>query len=66
MATDNRIRIHLTDNDGPGRRFGNVVDQQGNTIGSAHDYIYGGRGYAVHTERFGGFVPDNDRCIVYV
>ena len=63
---DTRIQIHLTDDDGPGRRFGNVVDDDGKTIGSAHDYIYGGAGYAVHTVRFAGFVPDNDNSILYV
>lgn len=63
---DNRIRIHLTEDNGPGRRFGYVVDADGNVIGSAHDCTYGGRGYSVQTENFGGFVPDDDRIVTYV
>jgi hypothetical protein len=41
----------------PGERSGAVLDAAGNVIGNASDYIYGGRGFAVHTKPFGGFVP---------
>ncbi len=51
------FRVILTNDNGPGRRFGAVIDEQGAEIGTAHDYPYGGRGFAVHTREFGGFVP---------
>jgi len=41
----------------PGARSGKVLDDAGEVIGSASDYIYGGRGFAVSTRAFGGFVP---------
>ena len=53
-----KFLIHLLDDNGPGRRYGNVMDNNGNVIGSASDYIYGGRGYAVNTKPYGGFVPE--------
>ncbi len=57
------VRLH----DGcrePGHRYGDVLDEAGTTIGSAHDYIYGGRGWAVHTKPFAGYVPDEQIVIV--
>lgn len=59
-----KFRVRLTRDNGPGRRSGEVLDDAGNRIGDASDYIYGGRGYAVHTRPFGGFVPESQ--IVYV
>lgn len=41
----------------PGSRIGSVVDANGNTIGSAQDYTYAGRGFAVHTKPYAGYVP---------
>lgn len=41
----------------PGHRFGDVLDEDGTVIGSAHDSTYGGRGFVVHTKPYGGFVP---------
>jgi hypothetical protein len=41
-----------------GDRIGNVVNEDGYVICSAHDYIYGRRGYAVHTVPFAGYVPE--------
>ena len=54
------IRVRLIDDRGPGRRSGDVLDDTGKVIGSAHDYPYDGRGYAVHTKPFAGFVPESD------
>jgi hypothetical protein len=51
-----RFRVRLTEDNGPGRRWGDVLDDNGSVIGSAHDSIYGGRGFAVQTRPFGGFV----------
>lgn len=51
------FRVRLTEDRGPGRRHGEVLDDAGNVIGSAADYIYGGKGFAVHTRPFGGYVP---------
>jgi hypothetical protein len=53
-----KFRVRLTDDNGPGRRYGQVLDDAGNQIGDASDSIYGGRGFAVHTRPFGGFVPE--------
>ena len=48
----------------PGQRSGEVLDDAGNVIGSASDYIYGGRGFAVHTPAYGGFVSTDQ--VVFV
>ncbi len=48
----------------PGRRFGTVVDEHGTVLGSAQDYTYSGRGWAVHTKPFAGYVPDEQIVIV--
>lgn len=48
----------------PGHRSGYVLDDAGDIIGDASDYIYSGRGYAVHTGPFAGFVPAEDIVIV--
>jgi hypothetical protein len=52
-----KFRVRLTQDNGPGRRYGFVLDDNDNIIGSAQDTTYGGRGFAVHTRPFGGFVP---------
>lgn len=52
-----RFRVRLYRDNGPGHRSGHVLDDAGNRIGDAHDYIYGGRGFAVHTRPYGGYVP---------
>ena len=54
-----KFRIRLIGDNCPGRRTGDVLDDDGNIIGSAHDSIYGGHGFAVHTKPFGGFVPED-------
>lgn len=36
-----------------------VLDDAGNVIGSASDYIYSGSGFAVHTRPFGGYVAES-------
>jgi hypothetical protein len=41
----------------PGFRFGQVVDDNGNQIGRASDYLYSGRGFAINTAPYAGFVP---------
>lgn len=41
----------------PGHRYGLVLDVDGEVIGSASDYTYGGRGFAVHTTNYAGYVP---------
>jgi hypothetical protein len=60
-----KFRIRLSQDDGPGRRIGEVLDDSGNVIGSAQDYTYGGNGFAVHTRPFGGFVPMEQVEFVY-
>lgn len=59
--TGGKFRVRLTidkyNSDQPGKRYGDVLDNDGNRIGDASDYIYGGRGFAIHTRPFGGFVP---------
>jgi len=42
-----------------GMRRGVVLDNAGNVIGDASDYIYGGTGFCVHTKPFGGYVPND-------
>ncbi len=60
-----KIRVKLEDpNADSGRRYGYVIDESGNVIGDASDRIYGGRGFAVHTAPFGGYVPADQ--IVFV
>lgn len=55
-----RFRVKLRDKRAkPGSRGGYVLDDAGNVIGDASDYIYGGRGFAIHTKPFGGYVPDD-------
>ncbi len=57
-VTGGRIRVVLEDARAkPGERSGRVVDGLGNHLGTAQDYIYQGRGFAVQTRAFGGFVP---------
>lgn len=52
--------VRLTDSTAlPGSRSGEVLDSDGQVIGSASDYIYGGRGFAVHTRAFGGYVSSD-------
>lgn len=58
------FRIRLTDDGGPGRRAGRVLDSDGNEIGSASDVTYGGRGFSVWTRPFAGFVPNEQIEIV--
>lgn len=56
--TGGKFRVKLENKRAvPGRRYGQVLDDNGNQIGDASDYIYGGRGFAVQTRPFGGFVP---------
>lgn len=56
--------IRLDRDNGPGRRSGSVLDDAGNVIGDASDYIYGGRGYAVHTAAYAGFVSESEAVYV--
>jgi hypothetical protein len=54
-----KFRLRLEDPKAPpGRRFADVLDDQGNRIGGAYDYVYSGTGYAVHTRAFAGYVPE--------
>ena len=50
-------RIKLIGNDTPGRRSGQVLDEDGNVIGSAHDSTYGGGAFAVHSIQYAGYTP---------
>jgi hypothetical protein len=53
-----KFRIRLNPgHSGPGTRVGAVLDDDGNRIGSAHDWPYKDRGFSVHTRPFAGFVP---------
>lgn len=55
-----KFRVRLDDPTAkPGSRWGDVLDDSGVRIGDASDYIYGGRGFAVHTRPFGGFVSED-------
>lgn len=50
-------RVRLSDPTAePGRRSGQVVDADGEVIGDASDYTYGGCWFAVHTPAYGGVV----------
>jgi len=51
------IKIKLIGNNPPGRRSGQVIDDEGNIIGSAHDSTYGGGAFAVHSIRYAGYTP---------
>ena len=53
------FRLRLTSDDGPGSRHADVLDDAGNVIGSASDYIYGGRGWAVSSRPFAGYVAEH-------
>lgn len=54
-----KFRVRLEDPKAkPGSRWGDVLDDNGVRIGDASDYIYGGRGFAIHTRPFGGFVSE--------
>lgn len=56
-TTKPTVRVRLDDPDAPaGRRRGYVLDEAGEIIGDVSDRIYGGRGFAIHTAPFGGFV----------
>lgn len=55
-VTGGTFRLQLTNDEGPGHRSGYILDDDGNRIGDASDFIYGGRGFAVHTKPFAGFV----------
>lgn len=56
-----RWTVQLRDGDrSPGLRSGLVIDRDGTVIGDASDYIYGGRGFAIHTRSFAGYVPAID------
>lgn len=53
-----KFRLRLVEDNGPGSRHADVLDDNGKCIGGASDYIYQGRGWAVHTKPFAGFVPE--------
>ena len=55
--TGGRFRVEKTSDDGPGQWSGRVLDDDGNSIGSAGSYPYGTRGASIHTRPFAGFVP---------
>lgn len=56
-----RWTVQLTPGDrSPGARSGLVIDRDGTVIGDASDYIYGGRGFAIHTRAFAGYVSAAD------
>lgn len=60
-----KIRVRLEDAKAePGRRYGYVIDANDAVIGDASDRIYGGRGFAVHTAPFGGYVPSEQILFV--
>jgi hypothetical protein len=45
----------------PGSRWGKVINDAGEVIGQAYDYIYGGRGWTVHIlDGYSGFVADQN------
>ena len=54
-----RVRLHVEDHPTVSR-WGDVLDDDDNVIGSASDFIYGGRGFAIHTKAYGGFVPSEN------
>jgi hypothetical protein len=51
------FRLRITRDDGPGHRSADVLDDAGNVIGNAYDYIYGGSAFSVWTKPFAGYVP---------
>jgi hypothetical protein len=53
-----KFRLLLTRDEGIGRREAAVLDAAGNRIGYASDSIYAGRGWAVHTGPYAGYVPE--------
>lgn len=63
-VTGGKFRVRLTTDEGPGRRDGYVLDDSDNIIGSASDATYNGRGFAVHTKPYAGYVPEED--IIFV
>lgn len=62
--TGGKFRVRLTEDNGPGRRWGQVLDNDNNVIGEASDYTYRGKGFAVHTKPYAGYVPENQ--IIFV
>jgi hypothetical protein len=62
---DGKYKVRLREKDAPpGRRHGSVIDLDGEIIGSASDGTYEGRGFAVHTNNFAGYIPNE--CIEFV
>lgn len=48
----------------PGRRYGYVLNESGEIVGDASDWMYCGLGFAIHTAAYGGFVDTEN--IVFV
>jgi len=57
LTADGKVRVRLTGN-GLQERYpsGDVVDIDGNVVGMASSYTYGGNAFAVHTRPFAGYV----------
>lgn len=46
--------------------YGRVLDAEGNIIGDANSYTYGGAAWAIQTREFGGYMPFDSPSIEYV
>jgi hypothetical protein len=58
------IRIQVTHKGNYPR--GRVLGAEGNVIGEASSYTYGGAAWAIHTRDFGGYMPFDSKGIEYV
>ena len=67
LTADGKVRVRLSGN-GLSERYpaGQVVDIDGNVIGDASSYTYGGTAFAVHTRPFAGHVRFDECEFVFM
>lgn len=59
-----KFKVRLYERKGSRYRSGVVLDNEGNVIGSASDYTYGGAGWAIHTPMYAGHASLDQVVIV--
>lgn len=59
-----QFRVRLTEDNGPGLRSGEVLDEQGRVIGSASDFIYRGAGFCICTAPYHGYAALDQIALV--
>ncbi len=59
-----KFHLRITEDQGVGCRYADVLDDAGNKIGYAYDYLYPGSGWGVWTRPYAGYVPNEQVEVV--